>query len=88
MKTILFFGVLVISLLLMAGSASARGGGGHGGGRWGGRAYALGGVYGRPFYGYYGGYPYYSAWVSGYWTQECTPEYCRQVWVPGYWGRW
>jgi hypothetical protein len=72
------------------GGGHAFGGGGyafHGGSRWAGRPYAWGGAYVRPYYGYYGLYPY-PVWVPGYWTESCTPEYCAPVWVPGYWQRW
>jgi hypothetical protein len=104
MKKVPVLVILVFSLLLATGNARARGGHGggghgggghgfhggafHGGGFHGGRAFASRGVYGWPHYGYYGGYPYYSGWVPGYWAEECTTGYCERVWVPGYWRRW
>ena len=72
--------IVALSLLLAAGTASARGG--HGGGRS-----AAGGAHGWPHYGYYGGYSH-PVWIPGYWTERCTPEYCEKIWIPGYWRLW
>ena len=94
MKKRLLALTLALSLLLAAGTVSARGGHGgggrggggrgfHGGAHWGGRS-AAGVTYVRPYYGYYGPYPY-PVWMPGYWTESCTPEYCEPLWVPGYW---
>ncbi len=89
MKHILFLGVLVLCLLLIAGAASARGGGGHGGGHGGG--FHGGGHGGGGFHGgHWGGRTY--AWgrpvYGGAYYAPYYPSYpYSSEWVPGYWAQ-
>ena len=92
MKKILIMSIVLVTLLLSFGTASAH---------WYHRFYfgfALPplSIWAPPppvvapppypyYHGYGPGYYGYRVWVPGYWEQTWTPYGWRRTWVPGYW---
>src|SRR5216684_2718343 len=99
MKTFILIGSLLLALVAMPSSASARGGGAHfgRGGGFGGHVY---GAPGGHFGGGFGVHPGFgvrtNVWVPGYWGWRggarlwigggwYMPPYAGWLWIPGNW---
>jgi hypothetical protein len=98
MKTLLIIGLMIATLLITAGIASASGwhrGYGHGHSHFSFGLFIAPPVYAVPPPMYYRGYspPYgygyyprsYRVWVPGYWGWRQSPYGWGRAWVPGYW---